>query len=246
MLLEGKRALITGAERGIGRQIAVQMAREGADVIAVGILEPEMAETAELVRREGRKAYTAKLDISDCKSVHQTIPELVREAGGLDILVNCAAIFKEAFFVDMTPEQWQQTISIDLTGVYNITHAAIPYLLQTRGSVVSISSQDAFYGCPGYSHYAACKAAVVGLSRTLARELGDRGVRFNCVAPGITETEMTRDRIQRDRASYLAKLPVGRVGQPEDIANAVIFLASDRASNITGQVLHCNGGMYLG
>ena len=246
MLLKGKKILITGGERGIGRQIALAAAEEGADVLVVGVLEEEMAETVRMVKDLGVNTYSAKMDITDYEACERTVKELAEQAGGLDILGNNAGIVEEAPFVEMTPAQWLKTVSVDLDGVYNVTHVAIPYIIQRRGCVISISSQDAFYGCPGYSHYAACKAAIVGLTRTLARELGGTGVRFNCVAPGITQTDMTKDRIERDLDAYLAKLPVGRVGRPEDIANAVIFLASDRASNIIGQVIHCNGGMYLG
>lgn len=246
MLLKGKKVLITGGERGIGRQTALSAAQEGADILVVGVLEKEMAVTVRMVQELGVNAYSAKMDITDYEATDRTIKDLAAQSGGIDVLVNNAGIFQEAFFVDMTPAQWRKTISVDLDGVYNVTHAAIPYIIEKKGSVISIASQDAFYGCPGYSHYAACKAALVGLTRTLARELGSTGVRFNCVAPGIIQTDMTKDRIERDLDSYLAKLPVGRVGRPEDIANAIIFLASEKASNITGQVIHCNGGMYLG
>ena len=246
MLLKGKKVLITGGERGIGRQTALSAAQEGADILVVGVLEEEMAVTVRMVQDLGVTAYSAKMDITDYEATDRTIKDLAAQSGGIDVLVNNAGIFQEAFFVDMTPAQWRKTISVDLDGVYNVTHAAIPYIIEKKGSVISIASQDAFYGCPGYSHYAACKAALVGLTRTLARELGSTGVRFNCVAPGIIQTDMTKDRIERDLDSYLAKLPVGRVGRPEDIANAIIFLASEKASNITGQVIHCNGGMYLG
>lgn len=246
MLLKGKKVLITGGERGIGRQTAISAAQEGADILVVGVLEEEMAVTVRMVQELGVNAYSAKMDITDYEATDRTIKDLAAQSGGIDVLVNNAGIFQEAFFVDMTPAQWRKTISVDLDGVYNVTHAAIPYIIEKKGSVISIASQDAFYGCPGYSHYAACKAALVGLTRTLARELGSTGVRFNCVAPGIIQTDMTKDRIERDLDSYLAKLPVGRVGRPEDIANAIIFLASEKASNITGQVIHCNGGMYLG
>ena len=246
MLLKGKKVLITGGERGIGRQTALSAAQEGADILVVGVLEEEMAITVRMVQELGVNAYSAKMDITDYEATDRTIKDLAAQSGGIDVLVNNAGIFQEAFFVDMTPAQWRKTISVDLDGVYNVTHAAIPYIIEKKGSVISIASQDAFYGCPGYSHYAACKAALVGLTRTLARELGSTGVRFNCVAPGIIQTDMTKDRIERDLDSYLAKLPVGRVGRPEDIANAIIFLASEKASNITGQVIHCNGGMHLG
>lgn len=246
MLLENKRVLITGAGRGIGRQTAIEMAKEGAVILGAGRRQAPLLEMAEQVQQLGGQSYIATMDIADYDMSKQAIDALAAEAGGIDILVHCAAIFEEAFFTDMTPEQWQRTISIDLNGAYNVIHSAIPYIIKAKGSVVSVVSQDAFYGCPGYSHYSASKAAVVGLTRTLARELGPSGVRLNCVAPGITETEMTRERIADGRESYLEKLPVGHIGQPDEIADAIVFLASEKASYITGQVIHANGGMYLG
>ncbi len=246
MLLENKKVLITGAGRGIGRQTAIEMAKEGAVILGAGLSQAPLDEMAQLVHKAGGRVYTATMDIADYEEARRVIHSLAEEAGGIDVLVNCAGIFEEAFFVDMTPQQWQRTVSVDLTGVYNVTHAAIPYIIEAKGSVISIVSQDAFYGCTGYSHYSACKAAVVGLMRTLARELGADGVRVNCIAPGITETDMTKDRIETGLQGYLEKLPVGRIGKPEDIANSVVFLASEKAGFITGQVIHCNGGMYLG
>lgn len=246
MLLKDKKVLVSGAGRGIGRQIAIAMAGEGATVMGVARGIKNLEDTAALVRKNGGQMQIARLDVSNYHDVSIVVPELAEKAGGLDILVNCAGIFEEAAFVDMTPEQWQRTVDIDLTSVFNMTRTALPYIIKAKGNVINIGSQDAFYGCPGFSHYAACKAAVVGLTRSLARELGPQGVRLNCVAPGITETEMTKDRIATGRQGYLDKLPVGRIGKPEDIANAVVFLASEKAAFITGQVIHCNGGMYLG
>ncbi|MBQ4649769.1 MAG: 3-oxoacyl-ACP reductase FabG [Firmicutes bacterium] len=246
MLLKDKKVLLTGAGRGIGRQIAIEMAKEGAIVIGVGRGIDKLNETAELVKKAGGQMYTASMDIADYEEARKVIVEMAEKTGGIDVLVNCAAIFKEAYFVDMTPDKWHETMSIDLTGVYNVTHISIPYIIKAKGNVVNVVSQDAYYGCPGYSHYSAAKAGVIGFTRTLARELGSEGVRINCVAPGITETEMTKDRIEEGLQGYLDKLPIGRIGQPVDIANAVIFMASDKAGFITGQVLHCNGGMYLG
>ena len=246
MLLKDKKVLITGAGRGIGRQIAITMAEEGAVVLAAAHSEKNLRETASKIEAAGGSVYYKAFDIADYDASKAAVEELAAKAGGLDVVVNCAGIFKEAFFVDMTPEQWKETITTDLTSLYNVTHPAISYIIEAKGSVINIGSQDAFYGCPGYSHYSAAKAGLVGLTRTLARELGPNGVRVNCVAPGITETEMTKERIETGRQGYLEKLPVGRIGLPEDIANAVVFLASEKAGYITGQVIHCNGCMYLG
>ena len=246
MLLENKRVLITGAGRGIGRQTAIDMAKEGAVILGAALTQKNLDDMASEVHSMGGTVYTEIMDIADYEDSLKAVDSLAAKAGGIDMLVNCAGIFEEAFFMDMTPEQWHRTIAVDLDGVYNVTRAAMPYIIEAKGSVVSVTSQDAFYGCPGYSHYSAAKAAVVGLTRTLARELGSYGVRLNCVAPGITETEMTKDRIVTGREAYLEKLPVGHIGQPEEISSVIMFLASEKASYITGQVLHPNGGMYLG
>lgn len=246
MILKDKKVLITGAGRGIGRQTAIDMAKEGAVILGAGrTLEP-LKEMEEQIKVLGGRTFIKTMDIANYEETKQGVDALAEMADGIDILINCAGIFEEAFFMEMTPEQWRRTMAIDLDGVYYVTHSAIPYIIEAKGSVVSVVSQDAFYGCPGYSHYSAAKAAVIGLTRTLARELGPKGVRLNCVAPGITETEMTRERIENGRQAYLEKLPIGHIGQPEEISSTIIFLASEKASYITGQVLHPNGGMYLG
>lgn len=245
-MLKGKTALITGAGRGIGREIALKMASQGASVIIADIDEKTMEAVKDEASGLGVKSMAAKMDISNSNSVTTAIGKVLEEFGSIDILVNNAAIFREAPFLEMTPEQWQQTVDINLTGMFNVTRALAPVMAENgSGSIISIASVDAFQGCRNYSHYAMTKAGVVGLSRTLAQELGPKGIRVNAIAPGIMLTEMTRDRVEANKDAYLARVPIGRIGVPEDIANAALFLASEMSSYITGQVIHVNGGMYF-
>lgn len=247
MLLENKTAFITGAGRGIGREIALTMAAQGASIIIADIDEKTMSATATDVESLGVKALSVKTNISDIDSVKAAVEKAIDEFGRIDILVNNAAIFKKASFLEMTPEQWQQTADINMTGVFNVTRSVAPVMAeQGDGSIISIASVDAFQGCRDYSHYATTKAGVVGLSRTLAQELGPCGIRVNVIAPGIMLTEMTRDRVEANKEAYLSRVPIRRIGIPEDIANAALFLASNMSSYITGQVIHVNGGMYFG
>lgn len=246
-MLQNKVAFITGAGRGIGREIALLMAGQGADIVAADIGADDLAETGRLVAEKGVRVSTVIADITKADKVRAGVDAGVAELGRLDILVNNAAIFQEAPFLDMTEQQWQLNLNVNLTGVFNVTRAVAPILVrQKSGCVVSISSIDAFQGCRNYSQYAMAKAGVVGLTRTLAQEFGPFGVRVNAVAPGIVETDMTRERVAQNRAQYEAKIPLGRVGQPRDIARAALFLASDLAEYITGQVIHVNGGAYFG
>lgn len=246
MLLEKKVALITGAGRGIGKEIALKMAEEGASIVIADIAEDTMETAKQEIEALGVKALAVKTDISDEKSVKAAVDSAVQTFGKIDILVNNAAVFKKAPFLEMTGDMWDFTSNINLKGIFHVTRAVAAIMAENKqGVIISISSVDAFQGCRDYSHYAMTKAGVVGLSRTLAQELGPFQIRVNVIAPGIMLTDMTRDRVEANKEAYLEKVPIGRIGVPEDIANAAVFLASDKSSYITGQVIHVNGGMYF-
>ena len=246
MLLKNKVAFITGAGRGIGREIALKMASEGADIVIADIAEDTMEDTKNAIEALGVKALAVRTDISNEQSVKESVQAVTKNFGKIDILVNNAAIFKRAPFLEMTGDMWDFTSNINLKGIFHVTRAVASLMAENKqGVIISISSVDAFQGCRDYSHYAMTKAGVVGLSRTLAQELGAYNIRVNVIAPGIMLTDMTRDRVEANKEAYLAKVPIGRIGVPEDIANAALFLASDLSSYITGQVIHVNGGMYF-
>ena len=243
-----KIALVTGASRGIGRAIAAQLAREGWAVCINYSTHPLPAQELEQqLTDQGCRCMVAQADVSDSAAVAAMVKDIEHRWGPVSLLVNNAGISGQMLFQDVTPQLWRRMFAVNVDGAYHTIQAVLPGMLHHhQGTIVNISSIWGLRAASCEVAYSCTKAAIVGLSRTLARELGPKGVRVNCVAPGITETDMTRDRIQRDLDAYLEKLPVGRVGRPEDIANAVIFLASEMAGNITGQVIHCNGGMYLG
>lgn len=246
MLLENKVAFITGAGRGIGREIALKMASEGASIVIADIDKDTMDTAKKDIEALGVRAFAVRTDISDERSVKESVDAVIKAFGKIDILVNNAAIFKKAPFLEMTGDMWDFTTNINLKGVFHVTRSVASIMAENKqGAIISISSVDAFQGCRDYSHYAATKAGVVGLSRTLAQELGSYNIRVNVIAPGIMLTDMTRDRVEANKEAYLAKVPIGRIGVPEDIANAALFLASDLSSYITGQVIHVNGGMYF-
>lgn len=246
MLLENKVAFITGAGRGIGREIALKMASEGASIVIADIDKDTMDTAKKDIEALGVRAFAVRTDISDERSVKESVDAVIKAFGKIDILVNNAAIFKKAPFLEMTGDMWDFTTNINLKGVFHVTRSVASIMAKNKqGAIISISSVDAFQGCRDYSHYAATKAGVVGLSRTLAQELGPYNIRVNVIAPGIMLTDMTRDRVEANKEAYLAKVPIGRIGVPEDIANAALFLASDLSSYITGQVIHVNGGMYF-
>jgi 3-oxoacyl-[acyl-carrier protein] reductase len=248
MSLQGKIALVTGASRGIGRAIAISLAEAGAEV-AVNYAASEQAalETAEAVRALGRRAITVKADVGDSEQVESMVGQVLEQFGRLDILVNNAGITRDNLLMRMKEEEFDQVINTNLKGVFNCMKAVTRTMMKQRyGRIINISSVVGAIGNPGQTNYVAAKAGVIGMTRSVAKELASRGITVNCVAPGFITTEMTDQLGEEVREQLLKAIPLGRFGAPEDIARIVRFLASDDAAYMTGQTLHVDGGMYMG
>ena len=244
MNLEGQTALITGAGRGIGKTIALKLAECGADIVLAD-MNPEVAEVLLEVESLGRKCLTFEADVTDFDAIDAMVKKIIEELGSIHILVNNAGITQDNLFMRMKPEQWSKVIDVNLNGVFNVTKAVIrPMVKQRMGKIINISSVVGFTGNPGQVNYSSTKSALVGFTKSLAREVGARGVTVNAVAPGFIDTAMTQALNESQQELILQQIPLGRMGGPADIANAVAFLASEDASYITGTILHVNGGMY--
>jgi len=244
MNLEGQTALITGAGRGIGKTIALKLAECGADIVLAD-MNPEVAEVLLEVESLGRKCLTFEADVTDFDAIDAMVKKIIEELGSIHILVNNAGITQDNLFMRMKPEQWSKVIDVNLNGVFNVTKAVIrPMVKQRMGKIINISSVVGFTGNPGQVNYSSTKSALVGFTKSLAREVGARGVTVNAVAPGFIDTAMTQALNESQQEAILHQIPLGRMGGPADIANAVAFLASEDASYITGTILHVNGGMY--
>lgn len=240
---KGKTALITGSTRGIGKAIAVEFAKYGADVIITGRDKNTAQLVADNIKNEFNvNSYAIALDLSS--DISSAIEE-INKIGKIDILVNNAGITKDTLFIRMKEEDWLAVINTNLNGTFKITQAIVKNMIKQRyGRIINISSIIGFVGNIGQVNYATTKAGLIGFTKSLAKELASRNITVNAVAPGFIETDMTETLPVDIKENYLKQIPLGRFGKPEDVANVVLFLASDLASYITGEVIHVNGGMY--
>ncbi len=247
MQLEGKVALVTGASRGIGKAIALLLAENGADVAVnfAGSTAAAEAVAAE-IEKMGRKAILVQGDVSKADVCAEMVDKVVKELGRIDILVNNAGITRDTLLLRMKEEDWDAVLNTNLKGVFNCTKAAVKYMAKQRsGSIVNISSVVALMGNAGQANYAAAKAGILGFTRSVAKEMAARGIRVNAVTPGFIKTDMTSVLSEKVVAAMEASIPLARLGEPEDIAKAVLFLAGDNSAYITGQTLHVDGGMVM-
>ena len=240
-------ALVTGSSRGIGRAIAVELAREGWAVCVNYLEHREAAEDlVRLLRAEGWEAIAVRADVSDRDAVEAMVRTAQAELGPIELLVNNAGISYQGLFQDTSNEIWDRTLAVNLTGARNAAQAVLPHMLsEKRGCIVNISSMWGLRGASCEVAYACSTAAIIGLTRSLALELAPSGIRVNCVAPGCIETDMVRVLGEETRAMLVEETPLGRLGTPEDIAHAVAFFASEKASFLTGQVLTADGGFIV-
>jgi 3-oxoacyl-[acyl-carrier protein] reductase len=245
-LLKGKNALVTGAAKGIGRGVALELARQGANVAFTYLSSVEKGQALEAELAEfGIKAKGYRSDASDFKAAEELVNAIVADFGSLDVIVNNAGITKDGLLMRMSEEQFNDVIRINLNSVFNVTKAALRQLLKQKyGSIINMTSIVGVTGNAGQANYAASKAGIIGFTKSVALELGSRNIRCNAIAPGFIETEMTAVLDPATVQGWRDNIPMKRGGTPEDIANAVVFLASDLSTYITGQVLHVDGGMH--
>ena len=245
--LEGKTALVTGASQGIGRACAIELARTGANVALAARNEQKLAEVAAEIAAAGGTAHAFAIDIGSEDSIKAGAKAALAHFGSVEILVNNAGITKDGLMLRMKRADWDAVLSTNLTGTFLLTQALVSSMLKARwGRIINISSVVGETGQAGQANYAASKAGLIGLTKSLARELASRGITANAVAPGYIETAMTAVLEEKQRAHMLTQIPLARAGTDQDIAHAVRFLASDEAAYITGHVLDVNGGMYMG
>ena len=244
--LENQIAVVTGAGRGIGRAIAFKLAAHGADIVAVDLKTEFVQETADEARKLGRKAWTVAANVSEAASVEAAAAQILKEPGRLDILVNNAGITKDGLLMRMSEADWDAVLDINLKGTFLFTRELSRALLKQRsGRIVNIASVIGLIGNAGQCNYAASKAGVIGLTKSCASEFASRGVTANAIAPGFIQTAMTDKLSQEQREAITKQIPLASLGQPEDVAEAVLFFASPAARYVTGQVLAVDGGMVM-
>ncbi|MBR3591105.1 MAG: 3-oxoacyl-[Alistipes sp.] len=244
-LLEGKVALVTGAGRGIGKAIALRYAQEGADVAFTDLaINEAVEETVKELEAMGVKAKAYASNAANFDETHEVVKQVVEDFGRIDVLVNNAGITKDGLMMRMSEAQWDAVINVNLKSAFNFIHAVTPIMAEQRGgSIINMSSVVGVSGNAGQCNYSASKAGMIGLAKSIAKEMGPRGIRANCIAPGFIITEMTNQLSQEIKDQWAAQIPLRRGGTPEDVANVALFLASDLSSYVSGQVLHCCGAM---
>ncbi|MCS4307145.1 3-oxoacyl-[acyl-carrier protein] reductase [Rheinheimera pacifica] len=241
--LEGKVALVTGASRGIGRAIAEQLAVLGAKVVGTATSEKGAADISSYL---GDKGCGLVLNVADTASIEQCLEQIKNQFGDIDILVNNAGITRDNLLMRMKDEEWFDIIQTNLTSVYRLSKAVMRTMMKKRfGRIISIGSVVGSMGNAGQTNYAAAKAGVLGFTKSLAREVASRGITVNAIAPGFIDTDMTKELSDEQKDAIFAQVPANRLGQPEEIAATVAFLASSQAAYITGETIHVNGGMYM-
>ena len=244
-LLEGKVALITGAARGIGKAIALKFAEEGADVAFTDLVINEAAEqTVAELEAFGHKVKAYASNAASFDETHAVVDEILKEFGRIDILVNNAGITKDGLMLRMSEQQWDAVLTVNLKSAFNFIHALTPVMANQRGgSIISMSSVVGVSGNAGQCNYSASKAGLIGLTKSIAKEMGPRGIRANCIAPGFIISDMTAALPDDVREQWVKTIPLRRGGTPEDVAKVALFLASDLSAYVSGQVIHCCGGM---
>ncbi len=246
MMLTDKVAVVTGASRGIGRAVALALAAQGADLVVAARSLLPLQELVTEIEALGRKALAVTADAAVTEDAQRLIASAVERFGRVDILINNAGITRDGLLLRMKDEDWDAVLDTNLKGAFLLSRAAAKLMSKQRsGRIINISSVVGMMGNPGQANYSASKAGLIGLTKSIARELARRGVTVNAIAPGFIETDMTRELSEKVRQELTAQIPLGRLGQAEDVAQAVVYLASDHAGYITGQVLGVNGGMYM-
>ena len=245
-MLNGQVALVTGASRGIGQAVALELGRQGASVVGTATSETGAESISAYLRLAEIKGEGALLDVRDAAQVDALIKHVEKTYGAVGILVNNAGITRDNLSLRLKDDEWDAVLDTNLKGVFRLSKAVMRGMMKARcGRIINVTSVVGHSGNPGQANYCAAKAGVAGMSRSLARELGSRGITINCVAPGLIDTDMTKSLDNKQKETLIANIPLGRLGNPEDVAAAVAFLASSGGAYVTGTTLHVNGGMYM-